>query len=61
MARQAVFRFARTQRHVDCRGKVIFHVNGLRSKIRGMRMTHAPEVLRHLTARFEPIGGALIG
>ena len=45
---------------MDYLGEVILHVNGLREKIRGVKMAHAPEVLRHFTARFEPLGGALI-
>jgi tryptophanase len=39
---------------------VIRHVHGLREKIRGVRFVQAPAVLRHFTARLEPIGGALI-
>jgi tryptophanase len=30
------------------------------ARIRGVRFVQAPAVLRHFTARFEPIGGALL-
>jgi tryptophanase len=60
LVRLAFPRRVYTQSHVDYLGEVILHVNGVREKIRGMKMTYAPEVLRHFTARFEPIGGTMI-
>lgn len=59
LVRLAFPRRVYTQSHVDYLGEVILHVNGLRERLRGLRFVHAPEVLRHFTARFEPVGGAL--
>ena len=33
---------------------------GRPARVSGMRFVQAPAVLRHFTARFEPIGGALL-
>jgi tryptophanase len=60
LVRLAFPRRVYTQSHVDYLGEVIRHVHGLREKIRGVRFVQAPAVLRHFTARLEPIGGALI-
>jgi len=60
LVRLAFPRRVYTQSHVDYLGEVILHVNGLRNRLRGLRFVHAPEVLRHFTARFEPVGGALL-
>jgi tryptophanase len=45
---------------VDYLGEIILHVHGLRDRIHGLRFTHAPDVLRHFSARFEPVGGMLV-
>jgi tryptophanase len=60
LVRLAFPRRVYTQSHVDYLGEVILHVNSLRHRLRGLRFTHAPAVLRHFTARFEPVGGTLI-
>jgi tryptophanase len=49
-----------TQSHVDYLGEVILHVHANRARVRGLRMTEAPAVLRHFTARFEPAHGSII-
>ena len=49
-----------TQSHVDYLAEVLLHVGAMRERIRGVRMTQAPAVLRHFTARFEPAHGALV-
>jgi tryptophanase len=61
LVRLAFPRRVYTQSHVDYLGEVLIHVHGLRDRIRGLKMTHAPAVLRHFTAQFEPLGGRLIG
>jgi len=60
LVRLAFPRRVYTQSHVDYLGEVILHVNHLRARLRGLRLTHAPAVLRHFTAKFEPVGGTLI-
>lgn len=60
LVRLAFPRRVYTQSHVDYLGEVILHVHALRARIRGLRFTAAPAVLRHFTARFEPVGGALL-
>ncbi len=56
LVRLAFPRRVYTQSHVDYLGEVILHVNAQRQRLRGLRFTHAPAVLRHFTARFEPVG-----
>ncbi|HEY5552849.1 MAG TPA: tryptophanase [Opitutaceae bacterium] len=60
LVRLAFPRRVYTQSHVDYLGEVILRVHGMRERIRGLRMTEAPEVLRHFTARFEPAHGSLL-
>ncbi len=60
LVRLAFPRRVYTQSHVDYLAEVLLYVNSIREKIQGVQMTHAPEVLRHFTAHFEPIGGKLI-
>lgn len=50
-----------TQSHVDYLAEVLAHVAEIKESIRGVRIVEAPEVLRHFSARFEPMGGALLG
>ncbi len=50
-----------TQSHVDYLAEVLTHVAQIKESIRGVRIVEAPEVLRHFSARFEPVGGALLG
>jgi tryptophanase len=59
LVRLAFPRRVYTQSHVDYLGEVILHVHAIRDRVRGLRLTEAPEVLRHFTARFEPAHGTL--
>ena len=61
LVRLAFPRRTYTQSHVDYLAEVLLHVGALRERVRGVRMTQAPAVLRHFTARFEPAHGSLIG
>lgn len=60
LVRLAFPRRVYTQSHVDYVGEVLTYVNGLRQRIRGVRMVEAPAVLRHFSARFAPAHKALI-
>ncbi|MFN2224329.1 MAG: tryptophanase [Chloroflexota bacterium] len=60
LVRLAFPRRVYTQSHVDYLAEVLCYVNKLRAEIRGVRIVEAPEVLRHFSARFEPVGPALI-
>ena len=60
LVRLAFPRRTYTQSHVDYLAEVLLHVGSLRDRIRGVRITKAPAVLRHFSARFEPVHGALV-
>ncbi|HEU5174301.1 MAG TPA: tryptophanase [Gemmatimonadaceae bacterium] len=60
LVRLAFPRRVYTQSHVDYVAEVLIHVNTMASRIRGVRITEAPEVLRHFTARLAPVDDALI-
>jgi tryptophanase len=60
LVRLAFPRRVYTQSHVDYLGEVILHVNKMKERIRGVRITDAPETLRHFTASLEPVDGRLI-
>jgi tryptophanase len=49
-----------TQSHVDYIAEVLAHVYKLRERIRGVRIVEAPSVLRHFSARLEPVQGSLL-
>jgi tryptophanase len=51
LVRLAFPRRVYTQSHVDYLAEVLLHVNGMRSQIRGVKITEAPEMLRHFTAK----------
>ncbi|MCW5549382.1 MAG: tryptophanase [Opitutaceae bacterium] len=55
LVRLAFPRRVYTQSHVDYLAEVIRHVHARRDRLRGLRMIHAPAVLRHFTARFAPV------
>jgi tryptophanase len=44
-----------TQSHLDYLVAVIEQINARRKSVKGYRFTYAPELLRHFTARFEPV------
>jgi tryptophanase len=56
LVRLAFPRRVYTQSHVDYLAEVLVYVNERREHIPGVRMTKAPDVLRHFSAHFEPLG-----
>ena len=60
LVRLAFPRRVYTQSHVDYVAEVLVHVGTLASRIRGVRIVEAPEVLRHFTAALEPVHGQLV-
>lgn len=57
LVRLAIPRRVYTQSHIDLVAETVAAVGQKRDELRGYRMTHAPTVLRHFTAQFEPIAG----
>ena len=55
LVRLAIPRRVYTQAHIDYVVDTISRIMDRREEIPGYRMTYAPELLRHFTARFEPI------
>jgi len=55
LIRLAIPRRVYTQAHMDYIVKTLEKINQYKDKIRGYRITYAPELLRHFTAQFEPI------
>jgi tryptophanase len=56
LVRMAFPRRVYTQSHVDYLAEVILYVNGIKDRIAGVRIVDAPPVLRHFSARLEPVG-----
>jgi tryptophanase len=56
LLRLAVPRRVYTHRHLEAVGEAVGRVVGMKDLLPGMRFTHEPPVLRHFTARFEPLG-----
>jgi tryptophanase len=54
LVRLAIPRRVYTQSHIDFVAEAVIAVAGRRDALRGYRLTSAPAVLRHFTARFEP-------
>ena len=54
LVRLAIPRRVYTQSHIDYVAEAVIAVTAQRARLRGYRMTYAPAVLRHFTARFEP-------
>ncbi len=61
LVRLAFPRRVYTQSHIDYLIEVITYVHSIRERISGVKMVEEPPVLRHFTARFAPVGGALMG
>ncbi|HLF67054.1 MAG TPA: tyrosine phenol-lyase, partial [Gammaproteobacteria bacterium] len=53
LVRLALPRRAYTQSHLDYVAEVLARIKTKAAGIKGMKMTYAPELLRHFTARFE--------
>lgn len=55
LVRLAIPRRVYTQSHLDYVVDVVARIAKSKEAIRGFRITYAPELLRHFTARFEPV------
>jgi len=55
LVRLAIPRRVYTQSHIDYVSEVVVEVFGNRSHMRGFRIVEEPPMLRHFTARFEPV------
>ncbi len=60
LVRLAFPRRVYTQSHVDYLAEVLLYVGDLRKRIRGLRISEAPKVLRHFSAKLEPAHGKLL-
>jgi tryptophanase len=56
LVRLAIPRRVYTQAHLDYVVQIAARLVEKRTTLKGYRFTYAPELLRHFTARFEPIG-----
>jgi tryptophanase len=59
LVRLAFPRRVYTQSHVDYLAEVLLHVNSIKDQICGVRIIEALPVLRHFSARLEPLDGIL--
>ena len=57
LVRLAIPRRTYTQSHMDFVVEVVADAFAQRNTLCGLKMTHKPAVLRHFTARFEPLSG----
>lgn len=55
LVRLAIPRRMYTQSHLDYVVETLQHIAARRAQVCGYRFTYAPELLRHFTARFEPL------
>ena len=55
LVRLAIPRRTYTQSHIDYVIEVVSWVAARAGQLRGYRISSAPPVLRHFTARFEPV------
>jgi len=53
LVRLALPRRVYTQSHLDYVAEVVARIKAKAGRIKGMKMTYAPELLRHFTAKFE--------
>jgi tryptophanase len=59
LVRLAFPRRVYTQSHVDYLAEVLLYVNHIKDRIRGVHIVEALPVLRHFSARLEPVNGIL--
>jgi len=55
LVRLAIPRRVYTQSHLDCVVEAFVNISARKDNVRGLEITYAPELLRHFTARFEPL------
>ncbi len=55
LVRLAIPRRVYTQSHLDYVAETVIKIFARRASLRGYRFTYAPELLKHFTARFEPL------
>jgi len=55
MMRLAIPRRVYTDRHMDVIANTMERIQEKKEKIKGLRLAYAPEIMRHFSARFEPI------
>jgi tryptophanase len=55
LVRLAIPQRVYTQSHIDYVAEAVIYVAKMQAQLRGYRITHAPNVLRHFTAAFEPL------
>ena len=55
LVRLAIPRRVYTQSHIDYAAEAVIDVASKKDRLHGYRMTHQPAMLRHFTARFEPL------
>jgi tryptophanase len=55
LVRLAIPRRVYTQAHLDFTASVIGEIGEKAKSLKGLKFTYAPELLRHFTARFEPL------
>jgi tryptophanase len=55
LVRMAIPRRVYTQAHLDYVAEACKRLYEKREQLKGMRFTYAPPILRHFTARFEPL------
>lgn len=56
LVRLAIPRRVYTQSHFDYVGEIIKRISMQKKNLHGLKITYSPELLRHFTARFEPVG-----
>ena len=60
LVRLTIPRRVYTQSHVDYLAELLAYVNGMRRRIRGVRIVESPPTLRHFTARLAPAHQTLV-